>query len=105
MKPDLADFRYPVGALKTLDELEPFDCRYPIGVEAFGVHLFCAEPCVEGRSYCAIHMALCYSRSPRQTARDLKIEQATMRATLRKEKAEASRLIREGAKETHFEKT
>lgn len=45
----------PRRKLKTLTELEPRDCRWPIGEpkdQAFG---FCAKPRCEGSPYCAEH--------------------------------------------------
>lgn len=42
---------------KTLIDLEPGDCRYPLGERPFQ---FCAQPKVEGVSYCLDHARLCF---------------------------------------------
>lgn len=47
----------PKTNYKTLLELEHHDCRWPIGDADF---VFCAEPVVEGRPYCAKHCAESY---------------------------------------------
>lgn len=46
-------------ARKTLLELEPNDCRYPVGVPKKPGFGFCALPKVPMSSYCACHTARC----------------------------------------------
>jgi GcrA cell cycle regulator len=41
----------------TILELEPGDCKYPHG-EGSEIRM-CGHPAIEGRSYCAPHLALC----------------------------------------------
>lgn len=43
--------------LKTLVELEPHDCRWPIGDNEF---MFCAEESIEGKPYCLKHCKIAY---------------------------------------------
>lgn len=47
----------------------------------FGMQLFCAEPCAEGKPYCTKHLVLCYRpTSHRQTTEDRKLARAALRA-------------------------
>lgn len=75
----------PGGSLKTIEELEPFDCRYPVAVEASeGRQLFCAEPCIEGKPYCQFHMKLAYRpRSKRLSREDRELKKAALSAAAR----------------------
>lgn len=47
----------PKDKTKSLIELEPHDCRWPIGDSDFR---FCGEIAVEGRPYCLEHCQLAY---------------------------------------------
>ncbi len=51
--------------MKTIGELEQWDCRWPTTVDE--KHLYCcANPRVIARSYCAAHMKLAYKPTPPQ---------------------------------------
>jgi hypothetical protein len=41
--------------------LPPNGCKYPVAQDDFGTHLFCSDPAVGGKPYCAVHVALCNS--------------------------------------------
>lgn len=45
--------------MKTLLDLEPSDCRWPVTDDR--PHLFCGEPKLPGSSYCACHKPLSVS--------------------------------------------
>jgi hypothetical protein len=88
--------------VKTLIDLDPTDCRYPVAVATsncgFGVYNFCAETCAEGKPYCTKHLALCYRpASRRQITEDQKLTRAAMRAALKNsrenESAPPARLV------------
>lgn len=50
--------------MKTIVEIREGECRWPVKTTKRD-HLFCAEPVVKGRPYCACHRAL--SLDPDQT--------------------------------------
>lgn len=45
---------------KSLRELEPFDCRYPVGSPKQPAEQFCGATVQFGSPYCPKHHALCY---------------------------------------------
>jgi GcrA cell cycle regulator len=47
----------PKNKLKSLVDLEPRDCRWPIGDNEF---MFCAEESIEGKPYCLKHCKIAY---------------------------------------------
>lgn len=49
------------GMGKTIVELDPGACRYPLGRPFDRVHLFCAGPAMQDRPYCPIHSRLAMS--------------------------------------------
>lgn len=51
--------------MKPLADLDWCDCRWPTNDAAPGEpHLFCAEPAMPGRPYCAAHYRLAYTQRP-----------------------------------------
>jgi GcrA cell cycle regulator len=54
---------------KTLLELEPCDCRWPIGEPRQDDFRFCGEPSLDGRPYCAHHWSMAFQPArPRHQA-------------------------------------
>jgi GcrA cell cycle regulator len=49
-----------VGKPKTLLDLEPHDCRWPIGEPRSPDFHFCGEQQAAGRSYCAHHWGMAF---------------------------------------------
>ena len=66
--------------LKTLDDLEANDCRWPIGDPRHEGFHFCAAPKTLGRPYCAHHWNMSFvpgkSRAPQMQAPVLMISKA-----------------------------
>jgi GcrA cell cycle regulator len=58
--PPLEDFAIPIDQRKTLIELKPHHCRYPIGRPGSESFFFCGGPISEV-SYCASHFARCHN--------------------------------------------
>ena len=56
---DLAAFRKPKAATKSLFELQARDCRYPFGDVGDADFGFCGAESVENSVYCAGHHRLC----------------------------------------------
>jgi GcrA cell cycle regulator len=45
---------------KTLLQLEPHDCRWPIGEPRHPDFHFCGEQCIDGRPYCGLHWSIAF---------------------------------------------
>jgi GcrA cell cycle regulator len=56
-----------VAKRKTVLDLEPHDCRWPIGEPRHPDFHFCSQPCTPGRPYCAHHWSMAFQPPrPRQ---------------------------------------
>jgi GcrA cell cycle regulator len=64
--PPLDDFAIPIDQRKTLLELEPHHCRYPVGHPNCEGFFFCGGPIIAEGSYCASHWARCHMEVPRR---------------------------------------
>jgi GcrA cell cycle regulator len=65
LKSDLIDDNaIPVEQRKTLMDLEPGDCRWPVGHPGEPDFFFCAAPAMHGHSYCPNHSARAWTKAP-----------------------------------------
>jgi hypothetical protein len=68
-------------SMKSLAQLRAGDCRFIEGEpDAEDGALFCAEPAIDGRSYCAEHLSICYTQTNK---RALSLARAIDRRALR----------------------
>jgi GcrA cell cycle regulator len=49
-----------IKILKTVDTLEPYDCRWPIGDPRHPDFHFCGAPQLPGRPYCELHWRMAF---------------------------------------------
>ena len=57
----IEDNSIPQEQRKTLVELEPHDCRWPIGEPRSDLFFFCGGAALDGHSYCAAHCRRAYA--------------------------------------------